>query len=126
MPARILIVDDNAMNLKLARLVVTAEGHEADVAAGADEALASLARRRPDLILMDLEMPVVDGVELTRRLKADPATAAIPVVALTAAAMHRDRERAAAAGCDGFLAKPLDTRGFAAALAPHLPAQAAA
>jgi CheY-like chemotaxis protein len=125
MPARILIVDDNPMNLKLARLVVTAEGHEADVAAGADEALTLLEEQRPDLILMDLEMPVVDGVELTRRLKADPATAAIPVIALTAAAMHRDRERATEAGCAGFVTKPLDTRGFAATLASYLPAEAA-
>ncbi len=125
MSARILIVDDNPMNLKLARLVVTAEGHEAEVATGASEAMALLGERRPDLILMDLEMPVVDGVELTRRLKADPLTAAIPVVALTAAAMHRDRERAAEAGCAGFVTKPLDTRAFAATIAPYLPAEAA-
>lgn len=125
MPARILIVDDNPMNLKLARIVVTAEGHQADVAAGAEEALSILHERRPDLILMDLEMPVVDGIELTRRLKADPATAAIPVVAVTAAAMHHDRERATEAGCAGFVAKPLDTRAFAATLSPYLPSEGA-
>lgn len=126
MCSRILIVDDNAMNLKLARLLVLAEGHEADVADGADQALVVLAARRPDLILMDLQMPGIDGLELTRRLKAQPATRDIPVLALTASAMQHDRDAALAAGCEGFIAKPLDTRAFAREIAPFLPAHAEA
>lgn len=119
MPVRVLIVDDNPLNLKLARLVVLAEGHEAVVAAGASEALAALAAGPVDVILMDLQMPDIDGIQLTRMIKADPATAAIPVVALTAAAMAHDRDRARDAGCDGFIAKPLDTRSLGAELARY-------
>jgi len=126
MRAHILIVDDNPLNLKLARLVVMSEGHDADVAGGAREAMELLGRRRPDIILMDLQMPDVDGVELTQRLKADTATRDIPIVALTAAAMLGDRQRAKDAGCDGFITKPLDTRGFATYLAPFLPRAEAA
>lgn len=126
MRSRILIVDDNPMNLKLARLLVVAEGHEADVADGADQALDVLADRRPDLILMDLQMPGVDGLELTRRLKAQATTRDIPVLALTAAAMQHDRDAAVAAGCEGFIAKPLDTRAFAREIAPFLTPRAEA
>jgi CheY-like chemotaxis protein len=125
MPARILIVDDNPMNLKLARLLVLSLGHEADVADGAASALRRLEGTAPDAILVDLQMPDVDGLELTRRLKRDPRTAHIPVIALTAAAMAGDRERAFAAGCDGFIPKPLDTRRFGDAIAPYLSEQAA-
>lgn len=126
MRSRILIVDDHPMNLKLARLLVVAEGHEADVADGADQALDVLADRRPDLILMDLQMPGVDGLELTRRLKAQATTRDIPVLALTAAAMQHDRDAAVAAGCEGFIAKPLDTRAFAEEIAPYLTPRAEA
>lgn len=120
MTSRILIVDDNKLNLKLARLIVVAEGFEADIATDATEALEIIAARTPDVILMDLQMPGVDGLELTRTLKAADGTRDIPVIALTAAAMQRDREMALAAGCDGFIAKPLDTRAFGAHLAPFL------
>lgn len=126
MAARILIVDDNPMNLKLAQLLVSSEGYDTVTADDAYDALSCLQRERPDLILMDLQMPGMDGLELTRRLKADPGTRNIPVVALTAAAMHEDECRAAEAGCDGFMRKPLDTRTFAATLASHLEAGRAA
>lgn len=119
MPIRVLIVDDNPLNLKLAKLVVLSEGHDAVVAAGAGEALAALAAGPVDVILMDLQMPGVDGLTLTRMIKADPATARIPVVALTAAAMQQDRDRAREAGCDGFIAKPLDTRSLGAEIARY-------
>lgn len=125
MAARILIVDDNPMNLKLARLLVLSLGHEAEVADGAVSALHRLEDLIPDAILVDLQMPDIDGLELTRRLKGDPRTAHIPVVALTAAAMAGDRERALAAGCDGFIPKPLDTRRFGDDLAPFLTERAA-
>lgn len=120
MGARILIVDDNPMNLKLARLAVMTEGHQADTASGASEAFDRLAEHLPDLILMDLQMPEVDGIELTLRLKAEARTTHIPVVALTAAAMESDRERALDAGCEGVILKPLDTRGLAEELSGYL------
>jgi CheY-like chemotaxis protein len=117
---RILIVDDNPLNLKLAQLMVISEGFEADTAADAMEALERVAVRPPDVILMDLQMPGIDGLELTRRLKAEDRTRDIPVIALTAAAMSRDRQEARDAGCEGFISKPLDTRKFGADLAPFL------
>lgn len=121
MPARILIVDDNRLNLKLAQLMVSVAGHEAQVAGDAGEALASIARSRPDLALVDLQMPGVDGLELTRRIRADRSLDRMAVVALTASVMAADRDRALGAGCDHLIRKPLDTRTFAAELAPFLP-----
>lgn len=125
MPARILIVDDHPLNLKLTRVIVQAAGYEADIAQDAGEAEDRIREHRPDLILMDLQMPGVDGITLTRRLKADTATRDISVVALTAAAMASDRERAADAGCAGFVTKPLDTRTFPKTLARFLAASGA-
>jgi CheY-like chemotaxis protein len=118
--ARILVVDDNPANSKLARIVLVAAGHDVVTAADAEEARAALGERRPDLILMDLQLPGMDGLELTRRLKADPVTASIPVVALTAYAMRGDEERALAAGCTGYLTKPIDTRALPGVVARHL------
>ena len=104
----ILIVDDNAANLKLARLLLTAEGHDARTAIDAEQALKLLETFKPGLILMDIQLPGMDGLTLTQKLKADPATRAIVIVALTAYAMKGDEERARAAGCDGYIAKPID------------------
>jgi two-component system, cell cycle response regulator DivK len=104
----ILIVDDNATNLKLARVLLLSDGYDVRIASDAEGALAILEDYRPDLILMDIQLPGMDGLELTRRLKADPATHGIPVLALTACAMKGDQERMLAAGCDGYVAKPLD------------------
>jgi CheY-like chemotaxis protein len=106
----VLIVDDNPVNLKLARVLLCGEGYEVRTAATAEEALALLPAFLPRLILMDLQMPGMDGFDLTRRLKADPATRGIRVLALTAYAMKGDEERALAAGCDAYVAKPIDTR----------------
>jgi len=108
----ILIVDDNPANLKLARVLLTGEGYEVRTAADADEALAVLNAFHPRLILMDLQMPGMDGFELTRRLKADPETRGMVILALTAYAMKGDEERARAAGCDGYVSKPIDTRAL--------------
>ena len=113
----ILIVDDNPANLKLARVVLKRAGYEVRTAADAAEALAALEPFHPRLILMDLQMPGMDGLALTRRLKADPSRAGIIVVALTAYAMRGDEEKALAAGCDGYLAKPIDTRTLASVVA---------
>jgi CheY-like chemotaxis protein len=106
----ILIVDDNAVNLKLARVLLTALGYCTLTAVDADDALARLRERRPELILMDLQLPGTDGFALTRQLKDSPDTRAIPIVALTAYAMKGDDERARAAGCDGYVTKPIDAQ----------------
>jgi two-component system cell cycle response regulator DivK len=116
----ILIVDDNPTNAKLLAYVLARQGHQVATAADAVQALAAIARDRPRLILMDLQLPGIDGLELTRRLKADPATAGIVVVAVTAYAMTGDEDRARAAGCDGYLPKPIDTRTLAATIAAYL------
>ena len=118
----ILIVDDNAANLKLARVLLAGEGYEVRTAVDAEEALRVLRDFRPRLILMDLQMPGMDGFELTRRLKADPATRGIVILALTAYAMKGDEERATAAGCDGYVSKPIDTRTLPALIARLLAA----
>jgi len=108
----ILVVDDHPQNLKLARVILEFAGYTVRTAATATEALFSVAESPPELILMDLQLPGMDGLELTRRLKADERYRDIIVVALTAYAMHGDRERAIAAGCDAYVAKPLDTQTF--------------
>jgi CheY-like chemotaxis protein len=119
----ILVVDDNAMNLKLVEYVLTARGYDVRTAIDAAAAVASVAARRPRLILMDLQLPGIDGFELTRRLKADPATADIVIVAVSAYAMKGDAERALSAGCDGYIPKPLDTRGLPAEVDRYLAAR---
>lgn len=110
---RILIVEDNEANQLLASSVLEREGYSVDLAASSDQALAVIADHSPDLILMDVQLPGQDGLSFTRRLKSDPATSGIPVVALTALAMMGDRERTLEAGCSGYIAKPIDTRTFA-------------
>jgi two-component system, cell cycle response regulator DivK len=116
----ILVVDDNATNLKLARVLLTVEGYQVRTAADAEEALRLLASYRPRLILMDIQLPGMDGLELTRRLKADPATRAIIIIALTAYAMKGDEARTAGAGCDGYVSKPIDVEQLPAVIACHL------
>ncbi|HEV8231662.1 MAG TPA: response regulator, partial [Thermoanaerobaculia bacterium] len=110
--ARILVVEDSPDIRVLIRLLLEAAGHEvltaADGRAGADAARTE----RPDLVLMDLSLPVLSGWEAAREIKGDATTSSIPVLAVTAHAMHGDRERALAAGCDGFIAKPIDEEAF--------------
>jgi len=118
----LLIVDDNLTNLKLARVLLAGEGYEVRTAADAEAALRVLEAFRPRLILMDLQMPGMDGFELTRRLKRDPRLAGAVIVALTSYAMKGDEERALAAGCDGYVAKPIDTRTLAATIEGYLTA----
>ena len=110
MSSTVLIVDDHPVNLKLVSAVLESEGYHVLKAADAEEAQTILAQTQPDLILMDLALTGMDGLTLTRQLKADPATRAIRIIALTASAMKGDEEKALAAGCDGYLAKPIDTR----------------
>jgi CheY-like chemotaxis protein len=117
---RILVVDDNPANLRLLRMLLLGEGYDVRTAGDAAEALSVVGEFLPRLILMDLQMPGMDGFELTRRLKADAATREIVIVALTAYAMKGDEERARAAGCDGYVSKPIDTRALPALIARHV------
>lgn len=117
----VLIVDDHPMNLELAQELLELAGYEVRTAADANEALAVLAGGfRPRLILMDVQLPGMDGLELTKRLRADPATRGTVIVALTAYAMVGDEQRTLAAGCDAYIAKPIDTRSFVDSIAAAL------
>jgi CheY-like chemotaxis protein len=120
MMARILIVDDNRVNLKLVTFVVEGQGYEVDTAIDADAALAAVRAHKPDVILMDVQLPGIDGLELTRRIKAEPATTDIAIIAVTAYAMKGDREKALEAGCDDYVSKPIDTRALPVIIAKHL------
>jgi CheY-like chemotaxis protein len=113
----ILIVDDNPQNLKLARVLLEGEGYAVRTAVDAEAALELLAAFRPRLILMDLQLPGMDGLELTRLLKADPARSEIAIVALTAYAMKGDDAKAFAAGCDDYVTKPIDSDRLLAVVA---------
>lgn len=117
---KILIVDDNATNLKLARVLLVGEGFFVHVAANAEEAMECLKSFRPELILMDIQLPGMDGLELTKRIKADPSTQEIIILALTAYAMKGDDEKAFAAGCDGYVTKPIDTDTLPTMIADYL------
>ena len=110
---RILIVEDNPTNLKLASDVLEAAGFAIDRAADAEQALALMGGILPDLILMDIALPGMDGLALTRKLKSDPRFKGIPVVALTAFAMKGDDRKALEAGCAGYITKPIETRNLA-------------
>jgi CheY-like chemotaxis protein len=116
----ILIVDDNAANLKLARVVLEDAGYAVTTAVDAAAAMAVLEQAPPQLILMDIQLPDLDGLELTRRLKADPRFAGIAIVAFTAYAMKGDRAKALAAGCDGYITKPIDVDELPRTVAQHL------
>jgi CheY-like chemotaxis protein len=108
MTARILLVEDNEMNRDMLSRRLTHRGYQILIAVDGEEGVAMAAAERPDLILMDMSLPVVDGWEATRRLKGDPATSAIPLIALTAHAMSTDRDKAFAAGCDEYDTKPVE------------------
>jgi len=111
---RVLIVDDNAMNIAIAQVVLLAEDFAVETAADGLEARRKVLSFQPDLVLMDIQMPGEHGLELTRELKADPATRHIRIVAFTAFAMRGDEAKMRAAGCDAYLPKPIDVRTFAA------------
>src|SRR5215212_6482821 len=118
--ARILVVDDNSTNLKLVSDVLELEGYEIVKAMDAETAQEIVRRTPPDLILMDIALPGMDGLTLTRKLKADEETRHIIVVALTAFAMKGDDAKAREAGCDGYITKPIDTRALPGTVAGHL------
>jgi CheY-like chemotaxis protein len=117
---RILVVEDNEANQLLTSSILEREGYMVDIAGTSAEARTLLERGRPDLILMDVQLPGQDGLSFTHQLKSDPATARIPIVAMTALAMSGDRERTLAAGCDGYISKPINTRTFAEDISKYL------
>jgi CheY-like chemotaxis protein len=116
----ILVVDDNPSNLKLFTYLLALPGYEVSTARNAEEALQLLARIKPALILMDLQLPDMDGLALTRRLKAEPDLRGTPIVAVTASAMKGDEERARLAGVDGYMTKPLEKQAFRAMVERYL------
>jgi CheY-like chemotaxis protein len=117
---RILIVDDHEINLRLAAEVLAEDGYVIQMVGDAEAALSTIARDKPDLVLMDIGLPGMDGLTLTTLLKSQEETKDIVVVALTAFAMKGDAERAYAAGCDGYITKPFDTRKLASQVADAL------
>jgi two-component system cell cycle response regulator DivK len=118
--ATVLVVEDNAANMKLAKFLLESAGHTVVSARDAESGLTLARDGQPNLILMDIQLPRMDGLEATALLKSDDATRAIPVIALTALAMKGDEERIRAAGCDGYIAKPLAYREFLATISAHL------
>jgi two-component system, cell cycle response regulator DivK len=108
----ILVVEDNERNLKLVRDVLEYGGYDVRVARTAEDGIALAIKEPPDLVLMDLQLPGIDGMEALRRLRENPRTADIPVVAVTAQAMKQDRERALEAGFNGYIEKPISVRAF--------------
>jgi two-component system, cell cycle response regulator DivK len=118
--ARVLVIEDNASNMTLATFLLESAGHTVLGASDAEAGLAIARSDHPDLILMDIQLPNMDGLEATALLKGDASTRAIPVIALTALAMKGDEERIRAAGCDGYIAKPLNYREFLTTVAAKL------
>jgi two-component system cell cycle response regulator DivK len=117
---RILLIEDNAVNRRLAQFLLKSQGYEVWEVTSAPEAFESLKERQPDLILMDIQLPGIDGLTATRQLKADPATRDIPVLAVTSYAMKGDETKAFEAGCSGYVTKPIDKTVFLEAVAKAL------
>jgi CheY-like chemotaxis protein len=111
-PPLVLIIEDNEVNQLLTASVLERDGFAVDLAGSSGEAIERIRAQTPDIILMDVQLPGMDGLAFTRKLKADPATAGITIVAVTAHAMAGDREQTLAAGCAGYISKPIDTRIF--------------
>jgi two-component system cell cycle response regulator DivK len=118
--AKVLVVEDNPANMTLANFLLESVGHKVLLATDAETGLTLARTEQPDLILMDIQLPGMDGLQATGLLKADEATREIPVIALTALAMKGDEERIRAAGCDGYIAKPLDYKAFLATISDQL------
>ena len=117
----VLVVEDQEDNRQIVRDLLTTTDYEVIEAENGEEALAAIAKQRPDLILMDIQLPVMDGYEATRRIKADPALRAIPIIAVTSYALSGDEEKARAAGCDDFVPKPFSPRQLLAKIQKYLP-----
>jgi two-component system cell cycle response regulator DivK len=121
MMARVLVIEDNVSNMKLATFLLESAGHTVLAATDAEAGIATAQAERPDLVLMDVQLPGMDGLQATALLKADAETRSIPVIALTALAMKGDAERIQSAGCDGYIAKPMAYREFLETVERFLP-----
>jgi two-component system, cell cycle response regulator DivK len=121
MSKRILVVEDQMDSLQIVRDLLRVNGYEMTEAQNGEEALAAVAKERPDLILMDIQLPIMDGYEATRRIKADPSLRSIPIIAVTSYALSGDEEKARAAGCDDFVPKPYSPRQLLAKIRQYLP-----
>jgi two-component system cell cycle response regulator DivK len=108
----ILIVEDNEKNMKLARDVLQAKGHAVLEAVTGEDGVRVATEKKPDLVLMDIQLPGINGIEALRRVRADPACARIPIIAFTASVMQADRSEISAAGFDGFIGKPINLKEF--------------
>lgn len=117
----ILVVEDQQDNRQIIRDLLSALDYQLAEAANGLEALAAVARQRPDLILMDIQMPIMDGYEATRRIKADPVTKGIPIIAVTSYALSGDEQKAREAGCDDYVPKPFSPRALLAKIKCYLP-----
>ena len=126
MSGLVLTVDDNELNLKLISRLLTIEGHDVITATTGPDAISLAIELHPQLILMDVDLPGMDGLEATRRLKSDPRTTDVPVIAVSAYAMASDRARALDAGCVDYVTKPLDTRRLGRMVAEHMPPEGGA
>lgn len=117
----ILIIDDNRLNLKLCRTILTSAGYSVIEADNAEDGLSLIRAERPDLILMDIQLPGMDGLAATRVIKSDPAIKDIPVIAITSYAMQDDEKKAKEAGCNDYITKPIDQKGFLKMISQYLP-----
>jgi CheY-like chemotaxis protein len=122
MKKQILVVEDNPLNMELVTDLLEVAGFVVRQACNADDALRLARQATPDLILMDLSLPGLDGLAITRTLRSEPATRCLPIIALTAHAMRGDEELALQAGCDAYMSKPIDTRVFARRVATFITA----
>jgi two-component system cell cycle response regulator DivK len=116
----VLLVEDNEVNRRLAGFLLRSHGYQVREATSASAAFEMVEKERPDLIVMDIQLPGMDGLEITKKLKERPATADIPVIAVTSYAMKGDREKALAAGCAGYVTKPIDKNTFIQEVAAHV------
>ena len=121
MSKRSLVIEDQEDNRQIVRDLVTASGYELIEATSGEDGLEAAARERPDLILMDIQLPGIDGYEVTRRIKADPKLSKIPIIAVTSYALSGDDKKAFAAGCDGYVTKPYSPRLLLAKIREYLP-----
>jgi len=122
MSARILYIEDNESNMYLVNFLLEARGHTVLQAWDGRQGVELALREQPDLILLDIQLPVMDGYEIARRLRAEASLAGVPIVALTSYAMAGDREKALGAGCDGYLEKPINPETFIGSIERFLPA----
>jgi len=122
MTKRILVVEDQKDNMQILRDLLTSAGYEMIEAEDGEEGVRAAAVERPDLIVMDIQLPLLDGYEATRRIKSDPALRAIPIIVVTSYALSGDEDKARAAGCDDYVPKPYSPRQLLAKIKEHLPA----